>query len=464
MYTSFRPAHAGLALSIAVIAGCGLLASGPRPMGSLAIAITPADGTRPSVVVMGGPAAISQAVNASETLTLPAGAYTVGVDSALGPDSIVGTITDTAHVVGSPAVLTDGVTTPVSVTYSTKGRVGGLWVANNAYHTIPEVASSQLRLNGAVVAADTLATAAKAATGLAIDSSGNMWESSESSDSLIMYSPTARNAGGGTAPTLVIVSSALSNAEDITFDKHGNLWVANSGDCHGGAGAGILEFTTAQLAAGGAQTPVVAVTSSAVLACPFGLAFDASGDAWVADDNNPQIVKFSAEQLTSSGNKTPNLVITGGGLKAASAVAFASAGALWVANDGGKSVVAYTPAQLLFGGVQTPFYTVTLPDGARPWGLAFDGRGTLWVSDVLNGVVWGLSSSQLTATGSPTPAWGISVSWGGSRLVPQQPAFDPWAAAPAPSASRLRTSPIAPAGAGSSISTPRNLTPRSRVI
>ena len=448
MYTSFRPVHAGLALAVVVIVGCGLLASGPRPMGSLAITIIPADGTRPSVVVAGGPSAISRAVNATTTLTLPAGTYTIVTDSALGPDSVVGTITDTGHVVGSPAVLTDGVTTPAVVTYSTKGRVGGLWVANNAYRTIPEVASSQLRLNGTVPPAETLATAAIAASGLAIDQSGDMWESSESSDSLIMYSPAARNAGGGTPPTRVIVSSALSGAEDITFDTRGNLWVANSGDCNGGSGAGILEFTTAQLAAGGAQTPAIAVTASPVLACPFSIAFDASGNAWVADDNNPQIVEFSGFQLSSSGNKTPGMVISGGGLVAASAVAFESAGALWVANDGGASVVAYTPAQLLAGGVQTPFYTVTLPAGAVPWGLAFDNRGTLWVSDVVNAVMWGLSSSQLTATGSPTPAWGISVFWGDTLLSPQQPAFDPWAAAVAPSVSRLGSHPIAPVGAG----------------
>ena len=111
---------------------------------------------------------------------------------------MVGTITDTGHVVGSPAVLTNGVTTPAVVTYSTKGRVGGLWVANNAYRTIPEVASSQLRLERDGPAGGVLATAAIAARGLAIDQSGDMWESSESSDSLIMYSPAARNAGGDT--------------------------------------------------------------------------------------------------------------------------------------------------------------------------------------------------------------------------------------------------------------------------
>jgi sugar lactone lactonase YvrE len=447
MHTSSRFARAALALVVAVTVGCPGTPVSPAGNGALTVIVTPADGTTPLVGVS-GPYSYYKTISATQTLTnLVPGNYTIVADSVSVADSVVGSIIDTGHVVGSPAILTTGGFDTVTVAYSTAERLGGLWIANNVYHTIPELASSQLRQSGLLTAAETLSTTVSGPAGAALDPSGNLWLSSFSSDSLIMYSPAARNAGGATPPTGVIVSPALDFAEALAFDAHGNLWVANAGSCGSGPVVlgGILEYTAAQLSGGGTQTPTVAVTASAVLACPYGIAFDASGNAWVADDGNPQVVEFSAAQLTVSGDKTPASALTGGGLVDASAVTFDGSGNLWVANDHGVAVVEYTPAQLTAGGSPAPNVTIALPQSARPWGLVFDNRGTLWVSDVVNAVMWGLAKAQLASTGSPTPTWGLSVGWGADLLSPQQAVFDPNASAPAPSAARVHTRPIEPA-------------------
>jgi secreted PhoX family phosphatase len=286
------------------------------------------------------------------------------------------------------------------------------------------------------VPADTLSTALEASTGLALDGHGNMWESGNMEDSLAMYSIAARNAGGAAAPTVVIQSSAVYQAQNLSFDSQGNLWLGICGN-HTGTGRvvapGILAFSPAQLAAGGVLSPAISITASSVLKCPHGVVFDGSGNGWVADDSTPQIVEFSAAQLASSGDKTPMATITGGGLVAASALAFDASGNLWVANDGGASVIEYTPAQLVAAGTQTPTVSITLLNGGDPRGLAFDNRGTLWVSDWKADIMWGLSKAQLAVSGSPAPSVRILVGWPtGQKLIPQQPAFDPFSTAPAP--------------------------------
>jgi sugar lactone lactonase YvrE len=318
---------------------------------------------------------------------------------------------------------------------------GGLWVANNSYDTIPEFSTNQLGTSGTATPAQTLKTkGGDCPAGLALEAGGNMWLSDCDSDSLVMYSPAARNAGGTTAPTAVIVSSALESAgaENISFDSHGNLWVTVCND------TGIVEFSAAQVSAAGTQTPAVSITSRALgHFCPFGLTFDGSGNAWVGDDDKGLVVEYSAAQLASSGDKTPVTTITSAGLIHASGVAFDGSGNLWVSNEGG-TVVAYTPTQLIAGGSQTPNVTLTLPNEPDPFGLAFDTHGTLWVSDVNNEVMLGLSSAQLATSASVTP----SVTLGSTlaEFLPEQPLLDPYATAKGVAASRVGGHRVAPLG------------------
>jgi sugar lactone lactonase YvrE len=431
-----------IVLASVILAGCGSSHVAPGATGNLTITITPADGTTPAVVVR-GPSAYFKAIANSQTLTnLAAGSYTVFADTSFGPDSIVGTVTDTGSVSASPVTITAGVTDSVAVRYVTKYWIGGLWVANYARPTVPEVASNQLQATGSVKPADTLVTVLHNPDGMALDPSGNMWVSGYNTDTLLMYTPTARNAGGAVAPSAVLVGTGVADGEDITFDAHGNLWV---GDCSGDA---IHEYTAAQLAAAGTQAPSVTISGGTTLQCPIDVAFDASGNMWVADDGNTShIVMYSAAQLTASGTPTPADTIgaNAGSLTGTDALVFDSTGNLWVGNDG-ASIVEFTPAQLAAGGTPTPNVTITVPSGRLVFGLAIDRRGTLWGVDNDNGAMLGYTRAQLAVGGSLTPAVILAVSFD-SVWAGQQPMFDPYATGVGAAAARVRfpTAPLAQA-------------------
>ena len=104
---------------------------------------------------------------------------------------------------------------------------GGLWAANQAVDTTPEFATSQLQASGSPPSPVRLVTKSNCATGLALDAVGNMWESDCDSQLLVKYSVTAREHGGAATPTAEITSAALTSAERMSFDSHGNLWVTN---------------------------------------------------------------------------------------------------------------------------------------------------------------------------------------------------------------------------------------------
>ena len=105
----------------------------------------------------------------------------------------------------------------------------------------------------------------------------------------------------------------------IAFDATGRLWVANGNNSQNT----VVAFSPSQLAATGSPTPAVTLSASAgSLANPTGLAFDASGNLWVANTTAPSIVEFSASQIVSSGAPTPNTIITGSSLSEPFGIAF----------------------------------------------------------------------------------------------------------------------------------------------
>jgi streptogramin lyase len=199
----------------------------------------------------------------------------------------------------------------------------------------------------------------------------------------------------------------------------------------------MLAFSPAQQTAGGTQTPAIVISGGTTMSCPYSMAFDGSGNAWVADDNRNHIVKYSAASLAASGTPAPADTIGANAesLSCTDAVVFDTHGNLWVANDCLSTVVAFTPAQLAAGGTPAPNVTITLPNSADPFGLAFDNHGTLWVSDDNNGLMLGLSSSQQSASGSPTPSVTLSTTF--ADFSPEQPLYDPHATTKGVAALRL---------------------------
>jgi hypothetical protein len=87
----------------------------------------------------------------------------------------------------------------------------------------------------------------------------------------------------------------------MAFDAAGNLWVNYDGI--------IARLTPADLAGTGTKTITPAVQIALdVRSLPLGVAFDEFGGLWFADRVG-HFACLSASQLTSSGSKTPDIVI-----------------------------------------------------------------------------------------------------------------------------------------------------------
>jgi secreted PhoX family phosphatase len=155
---------------------------------------------------------------------------------------------------------------------------------------------------------------------------------------------------------------------------------------------------------------------------PRRLAFDSHGNLWVPNSVGSTVVELTASQLTSTGTPTPAVTLsaTGGSLDAPRGIAFDGSGNLWVANYGGSSVVEYTSSQLTASGSPTPAVTLSSLATLDATALAFDNSGDLWVCDAAGGSnVAEFTASQITSSGSPTPTVKIAES------VPTSVMFDP---------------------------------------
>jgi sugar lactone lactonase YvrE len=120
------------------------------------------------------------------------------------------------------------------------------------------------------------------------------------------------------------------------------------------------------------------------LSAPQGLAIDAAGNAWVADEGSNAITEIGGVSYISGTNGYTSTAIAG-----PQAVAIDATGTVWVANTGANNVVALNSST---GSIkQTLTTNLSTPDA-----LAFDGSGNLWVSNFS-----GNSIAEFTAAGAP---------------------------------------------------------------
>lgn len=238
--------------------------------------------------------------------------------------------------------------------------------------------------------------------GVALDGAGDSWVANVGANTLVEYSQAQLAAGGTPTPiaTITAVNGSLDLPTGVAFDPAGDLWVTNSGSNT------LVKYTPGQIAAGGAQTPAVTLTSdgSGSLDTPYYPAFDAAGNLWVPDFGTNTLVEFTPSQLTASGSPTPATTIStdsANDLNQPTSITFDAAGDLWTASNGSSRVLEYTPAQLVSGGDPTPVKAFAAP---FPTQARFDASGDLWVSESLANAVVEFTAAQVAAGGSPTPA------------------------------------------------------------
>jgi sugar lactone lactonase YvrE len=152
---------------------------------------------------------------------------------------------------------------------------------------------------------------------LAFDASGDLWVSDPELERLLMYPPDQLKPTplGSSLPDVQLqdggpyfehgTDTPLDFPTGLSFDPAGNLWVSL------GITNRLVKFTPSQLATGGFPEAAAVMLSgnATALSSPRGLAFDASGNIWVANSDGNSILEFTANRLASSGSPVPNVIV-----------------------------------------------------------------------------------------------------------------------------------------------------------
>ena len=241
--------------------------------------------------------------------------------------------TPTATIAGSNT----GLNHPVGVALDAAGR---LYVANSALSTIT------VYMAGATGNATPTATIAGSNTGLnsphgtALDAAGQLYVGNYASSTITVY---AAGATGNATPTATIAGSntGLNGPVAIALDGAGRLYVANLTL----PGSSVQTITVYAAGATGNATPTATIAGSNTgLSGPFGIALDAAGRLYVANNGvagGPGSITVYAAGAT--GNATPTATIPGSnaGLTDPEAIALDAAGQLYVANYASSTITVY---------------------------------------------------------------------------------------------------------------------------
>lgn len=226
----------------------------------------------------------------------------------------------------------------------------------------------------ATPSANTLSSATGEVGGLTFDSSGDLWVADSGWNRVLEFKPPFSN---GEAASIVIgqqnftsgvfpnypscqegqacpTASSLQDPTDVKFDSSGNLWIADSAPFR------ILEFKppfsngmSASLVIGepdfstyrGGSIISCEVTPAANCINPYAIAFDKSGNLWVADADFDRALRFDAP----------------------------------FSNGENASIVLGQPN--FTSGPPVSGVNATATDMGTPGGIAVDASGNVWVSD-----------------------------------------------------------------------------------
>jgi DNA-binding beta-propeller fold protein YncE len=138
---------------------------------------------------------------------------------------------------------------------------------------------------------------------------------------------------------------------------------------------------------------------------PQGLALDAKGNLYVANNSGNQVLVYNPSYVQLPGKTISEHVIN------PTSLAFDGSGNLWVANAGNQTITEYSPT-----GVQKPSLIIL---GSTPYAIAIDGIGDLWVETnfATVGIYPQYSSYPLVTLFNPTDAFtGIATYQGNAAI------------------------------------------------
>ncbi|MEO7109863.1 MAG: hypothetical protein ABI183_05455 [Polyangiaceae bacterium] len=223
-----------------------------------------------------------------------------------------------------------------------------------------------------------------------IATSNKLWWGNENGTTATLgYASSNVTATGSPPPDI----SAQTEGALGEFDHDGNMWAID------GVSKSIKRYTADSLSSSGPKTPDIEITSEAFTGGapgPATLTLDANGYMYVGVTYSKSIAVIGPDSLKASGSVMIGTTITTP--DAPNAVAFDNLGNLWVAC-GNDRVVKYSNPR---NGGTTPDVTIEAQTAAdvdltSPLGLAFDINDNLWVD--YNGTMARLTPTERAGTG-----------------------------------------------------------------
>ena len=195
----------------------------------------------------------------------------------------------------------------------------------------------------------------------------------------------------------------LNGPYGIAIDSSHNIWVANTGDYW------VEEFNNS-------GTYISQIGGSGYgngkLINPWGVAFDATGNIWVTDGLNNRVQQFTSggswmQTIPSSGcgNVSPagcTASATNGQFSSPKGVAFDSSGNVWVADSGNNRIEEFNSSGSYLTAIGAGYNGISGAIGSTgigsgqfnvPEGIAIDSSNNIWVADYNNNRVQELNSS-----------------------------------------------------------------------
>ena len=243
---------------------------------------------------------------------------------------------------------------------------------------------------------------------IAVDPSGNIFVADEWNDRIRKVSALITTAAGTGSPTFggdgaAATAASVAFPTFVFFDKSGNLYIADQGNNR----VRVINASTGfigTVAGNGSTGPVVdgGQATATTMTSPCCAIVDSSGNIYISQPNNNVVRKVNSSGVISTyagtgiaGYSGDGKAATSANLKYPTALAFDGSGDLYIADSWNcviREVNASTRVITTVVGTGTPGFS---PDGTAatsaelntPMGIAFDGSGTLYVADTGNNVI-----------------------------------------------------------------------------
>jgi sugar lactone lactonase YvrE len=257
-----------------------------------------------------------------------------------------GTLYGQAVTAGQPTTLMSGLAHPTGVAIDSKGN---LYVSNFAAGSISVLPAASGTLFGVAVTADTPATLVSSGmlgpTGLAVDSSGNLYVSNTGNSELEVLPQTSGTLFGQavTADQLneLLTPSQVDEPTGLAIDSTGNLYISN----YGTGTIGVLPAETGTVY-GESVTADTPTTILSGLSAPCGLTIDSAGNLYIANlgTNTIGVLPAAGGYLyTDSVSQDGYTTLSTTGPNNPEGIATDNNSNLYYANNGGSTITKLAP-------------------------------------------------------------------------------------------------------------------------